>query len=258
MIKKVNYNKELSSHVHWLPNLLTTASLFSAFYAMIITLIGNFDSAATAIFIAMIFDTLDGRVARLTNSVTEFGAQYDSIADVVGFGVAPAILMYQFALYELSRLGWLVTFVYLVCTALRLARFNIKKNIIDKKFFQGLPCPSAAAIIVSCVWLLHKYQIEHNWLLLTVLLGITIWVSILMVSNIGYYSFKDFSFNNKSPYVIGFLNAAIIILVALNPPVVLFIVFFSYSISGSVYTLVKKRQLIRQRKKSGTNSDKIL
>lgn len=248
-MKKNIQNKELILNMQWLPNLLTTASLFATFSAILFAIAGKFDDASITIFIAMIFDTLDGRVARLTNSASDFGAQYDSIADVVSFGVAPAILVYTFALSKMGRIGWLVSFIYLICTALRLARFNTKLEISDKKFFQGLPCPAAAAVLVSLIWLLYKCDLYGyiwvSWLLLL----ICIYVAALMVSNVGYYSFKDMNLKNKSPYMIGFVNSLLIIAVAIEPPLVLFVAFFIYSVSGITYTFIKTKKLKRARKK---------
>ncbi len=246
---KKEAKKEIISNVHWLPNLLTTASLFSAFYSIMAALDGFYEVACVTIFIAMIFDTLDGRVARMTKSVSDFGAQYDSLADVVSFGVAPAALAYIWALKDFGRFGWLAAFIYLACTALRLARFNAKANVSDKKFFQGLPCPSAAAVVTSLIWVSCKYGFNNIVIIELSLLFICMSVAGLMVSNIGYYSFKDIDLKGKSPYIIGFLNTLLLIAVAIDPPLVLFVVFFIYSLSGLMFTLYKKSVLKRNRRK---------
>ena len=150
-MKKLKTKKELKVGIYLLPNILTTASIFFAFYAIVNALQNHFETASISIFIAMIFDTLDGRVARLTGSSSEFGAEYDSLADMVSFGVAPALLVYLWSLSSLDRLGWLASFIYVACTALRLARFNTKQVTSDKQYFQGLPCPAAAAVLTSMV-----------------------------------------------------------------------------------------------------------
>ena len=247
-MKKEYRRKEIISNVHWLPNLLTTASIFSAFYSIMAAIEGFFEVACLAIFIAMIFDTLDGRVARLTKSASSFGAQYDSLADVVSFGVAPAALCYIWALKDFGRFGWLVSFTYLACTALRLARFNAKVNITDKKFFQGLPCPSAAAVVTSLVWTSCKYGFVDMMIIKLCLLFICMGVAGLMVSNVGYYSFKDIDLKGRSPYMIGFLNTLVLIAVFIDPPVMLFTVFFIYSLSGLIFTLHKKKILKKKRR----------
>lgn len=234
--------KELLHSIYWIPNLLTTASLLLAFYAIMSAINGSYELAASAVFMSMIFDTLDGRVARLTKSTSSFGAEYDSLADVVSFGVAPALLVYTWSLHSLGRVGWLLAFIHLACTALRLARFNATNDSEsdDKKYFQGLPCPAAAAIIVSFVWASVKYNVDSKGIIAWFLAGHTILGAVLMVSNVKFYSFKQITFSKKTtPYVIGFINILVLIMLAIDPPVVSFIVFLGYALSGILMFLYK-------------------
>ena len=184
--------------IYLLPSVLTTFGMFAGFYSIISSINGDFTIAAISILIAMFWDTLDGRVARLTNTQSAFGAEYDSLADLVSFGLAPALLVYQWTLYELGRFGWLAAFVYLACAALRLARFNTQVGIADKRYFQGLPSPAAAGVIASMIWLkiwtFASFDSDVISLGYYLGAGITILCGLLMVSNIRYYSFKEFSF----------------------------------------------------------------
>ncbi len=175
--------------IYLLPNLFTTGCLFAGFYAIVASMNGRFEAAAIAIFIAMIMDGLDGRVARMTNTQSEFGAEYDSLADMVSFGLAPSLVMFQWALSDLGKLGWLAAFVYTAGTALRLARFNTQVGIADKRYFQGLPSPAAAAVITGLVWVGHDYQVEGQSIAVLALL-LTVTIGVLMVSNVRYNSFK--------------------------------------------------------------------
>lgn len=230
--------------IYLLPNLLTTAALFAGFYAIVAAMKGLFDTAAIAIFIAMVADGLDGRVARLTNTQSSFGAQYDSLSDMAAFGIAPALVLYSWSLYSLGKLGWLAAFVYAAATALRLARFNTQ--VSDKRYFQGLPCPSAAGIVASIIWMGSSYQIDGTTVAIPLAL-MTIIVASFMVSTIRYSSFKSVDFKGKVPFITVVLAVFIITGIALEPPEILFVVFFIYVISGPIITLWQLRKMRKQR-----------
>ncbi len=221
--------------IYLLPNLLTTAGLFSGFYAVIASMNGHFTDAAIAIFIAMIFDGLDGRVARVTNTQSEFGAEYDSMADMVSFGVAPALVAYNWGFTELGKLGWLAAFIFVAGAALRLARFNTQVGIADARFFQGLASPAAAGVVASFVWVAQEYALDvHN--LSWVIAGITSICGLLMVSNFKYNSFKEVNWSGKVPFVALLIVMLIFVVVATEPALVLFIVFALYALAGPVNT----------------------
>lgn len=221
--------------IYLLPNLLTTAGLFSGFYAVVMSMNNHFESAAIAIFVAMIFDGLDGRVARMTNTQSDFGAEYDSMADMVSFGMAPALVAYNFGLAELGKIGWLAAFVYVACAALRLARFNTQIGIADNRFFQGLASPAAAALVAGMVWVGIDYDIDGNeyGIIVAIVTGIS---GLLMVSNFKYNSFKTIDFHGKVPFVAILVVMLIFIVVATAPSLVLFIVFLLYMVAGPVNT----------------------
>lgn len=215
--------------------------MFAGFYSIISSINGDFTIAAISILIAMMWDTLDGRVARLTNTQSAFGAEYDSLADLVSFGLAPALLVYQWTLYELGRFGWLAAFVYLACAALRLARFNTQVGTADKRYFQGLPSPAAAGVIASMIWLkiwtfasFDSDVISMGYYLGA---GITILCGLLMVSNIRYYSFKEFDSKKASFRFLLIVILSLIILVY-KPNIILFTGFFVYLLSGPVITII--------------------
>lgn len=233
--------------IYFLPNLFTTGNLFCGFYSIIASLQDLYIPAATAILIAGIFDVLDGRIARLTKGFSKFGEEYDSLADLVSFGLAPAILIYLWSIESFGRLGWLSCFVFIACGALRLARFNSKNSSAEKKYFQGLPIPMAAFGIATTIFLFHELMLEedHNYfnLILPVVLGV------LMVSNTKYRSFKDLDFKSRRNF--GFLVFLIftIITVAYNPGVMMFVVMICYAVSGPVFYLFEsKKQKLRQKK----------
>lgn len=230
--------------IYLLPNLLTTAALFAGFYSVVAAMKGYFDTAAIAIFIAMIADGLDGRVARLTNTQSAFGAQYDSLSDMVAFGVAPALVIYSWSTVHLGKLGWLAAFIYTAATALRLARFNTQ--VVDKNYFQGLPCPSAAGIIASLVWMGFTYDVGGKAIAIPIAI-LTILVASLMVSSIRYTSFKTIDFKGRVPFVTVVLAVFIIAGIALEPPEVLFTVFILYMISGPTMTLWRLRKVSKHR-----------
>ena len=231
-----------AKHIYVLPNLITSAGLFAGFYAIMQARGGNFEAACLAIYVAMIMDILDGRLARLTNTTSEFGSEYDSLADMVSFGVAPALVLYEFVLNELDRFGGLVAFVYIACAALRLARFNVAK-VNDKRFFTGVPSPGAAAMVASVVWVCIDYQISPDSLnvffaILIALLGLA------MVSNIKYRSFKDFDFKDKMPFVGMIVVVLAMAMIYLSPPMAFLAIGFIYIVGGTVmylYTRLKPK-----------------
>ncbi|MGB3725023.1 MAG: CDP-diacylglycerol--serine O-phosphatidyltransferase [Glaciecola sp.] len=221
--------------IYLLPNLLTTAGLFSGFYAVVMSMNGQFEHAAIAIFVAMIFDGLDGRVARITNTQSAFGAEYDSMADMVSFGVAPAIVAYNFGLLELGKVGWLAAFLYVAGAALRLARFNTQVETADKNYFQGLASPAAAAVVAGMVWVCIDYDIKGTdySIIIALITGLS---GLLMVSNFKYNSFKEVDWHGKVPFVALLLIMLVFIVVATAPSLVLFIVFILYTVAGPINT----------------------
>ena len=227
-----NKNKP-KEHFYLLPNLLTTAGLFFGFYAIISSINNQFEHASVAIFIAMIFDGLDGRVARMTNTQSEFGAQYDSMADIVSFGIAPAILTYSFCLSSFGKLGWLACFIFVACAALRLARFNSMLSIFSKNYFQGLPSPAAAALVASMVWVLQSFELENGIISLVVAV-VTVLSGLLMVSNFRYSAFKNLTLLKEQPFVSLLIAVFLFVVIAARPAEVLFITFFIYALSGAV------------------------
>lgn len=241
--------RENSPGIYLLPNLFTTGSLFAAFYSLVASLKNQYETAVIAIFIGMLADGLDGRIARLTNTQTAFGAQYDSLSDMVTFGVAPAILVYSWSLHGLGKIGWLIAFIYTAAVALRLARFNTKVDTADKRYFQGLACPAGAAIISSFVWFCVQNQLDH----LSVLTAfISILISALMVSQIHYYSFKEVDFKGKVPFLYLLFIVAIFVAIAMNPSLILFIGFLGYAFSGPLktfFTLQRRRKQKKELKK---------
>jgi CDP-diacylglycerol--serine O-phosphatidyltransferase len=238
-------DKESHSGIYLLPNLLTTASLFAAFYSLVASMKGQYEAAVIAMLIGMIADGLDGRIARLTNTQSEFGAQYDSLSDMVTFGVAPPILLYNLTLSQLGKVGWLVAFVYTAAVALRLARFNTQLETADKRYFQGLACPPAAAFMASFAWLCY----QNEWLNIAVAIFtavLALITSVLMVSNLRYYSFKEIDFKGKVPFLYILIMIILFVAVAVNPAVVLFLSFSLYALSGPVFTLVHLRKIKKQ------------
>ncbi len=231
--------------IYLLPNLFTIAGLFAGFYAIVTAMEGYFNYAAVAIFVAMIMDFFDGRVARLTNTQSAFGAELDSLSDMVSFGVAPALVIYSWSLEGLGKLGWLAAFLFAAAGALRLARFNTQVLVVDKRYFQGLPIPAAAGVLASMVWLCVDSEILGNVVsLITAALAIII--AILMVSNVRYHSFKEIDLKGRVPFVAILLIVLAFVGISLDPPKVLFLIFFCYALSGpilSVYALHKARSL---------------
>ena len=220
--------------IYLLPNLFTTAALFAGFFAIVQAMNGRFGESAVAILIAMVMDGLDGRVARLTRTQSAFGAEYDSLSDMVSFGVAPALVVYVWALKGLGKLGWLAAFIYCAGAALRLARFNTQLEVGDKRYFQGLPSPAAAALIAGLVWVMHEeYHIKGAdvaW----VAWAVTVFAGLTMVSNLRYYSGKDINLRKSVPFVVVLLIVLAFILVSTDPPRVLFAIFVLYALSAYV------------------------
>lgn len=223
-------------HIYVLPNLITTMNMFSGFLAIVMAIQGNYVFSAYAIVAGAVFDQLDGRVARLTRSMSKFGAEYDSLCDLVSFGVAPAILLFLWALQPFGRIGWLVSFLYTACGALRLARFNVQVNIVEKAYFQGLPIPMAAGIVASSVLAFTDLDIDpkHHW----GLLAMTSLLALVMVSTFRYRSFKDIDLKHRLPFYYVVVGLAVIVLVAIRPEVMLFILFMGYAVLGAVFGIL--------------------
>lgn len=220
--------------VYLLPNMFTTGALFAGFYSIVAAMQHHFGLACVAIFIAMIADTLDGRVARLTNTQSAFGAEYDSLSDMIAFGLSPALLMYTWSLNSLGKVGWICAFFYVACTALRLARFNIQLEQADKRFFLGLPCPAAAAVLVGGVWFLLENTTFMGKNIAIPMAVLTVIVGALEVSNIKYYSFKVLDFKSHVPFTALVFAVLIVMLIALDPAQVLFYAFTAYLVLGPI------------------------
>ena len=245
--------------IYVLPNLFTLAALFGGFYAIVMAMNGQFAQAATGIFAAMVLDSLDGRVARMTHTQSAFGEQMDSLSDMVSFGAAPALVAYMWALQPLGKAGWFAAFVYCACAALRLARFNVNTGVVDKRYFQGLPSPAAAALVAGFIWLtstmieaqrevpLFRALIsalggtrvargDFSWLLF----AITLFAGLTMVTNTPYYSFKDLRGRRSVPFVMLVLAALLIAVISIEPATMLFLVFVGYALSGYVVYVWRK------------------
>jgi CDP-diacylglycerol--serine O-phosphatidyltransferase len=228
--------------IYLLPNLFTTASLFAGFFSIVQAMNQRYDISAVAIFVAMVLDGLDGRVARLTRTQSEFGAQYDSLSDMVSFGAAPALVIYEWALKGLGRVGWIAAFVYCAGAALRLARFNVNIEVVDKRFFQGLPSPAAAALVAGFVWLVQDNKIPlDEYRLPWVAAFVALYTGLTMVSNVPFYSFKDINFRRAVPFWAILLVVLAFVLVSFDPPIVLFVLFCAYGLSGYVLWLYRLR-----------------
>lgn len=232
--------------IYILPNLFTTAALFAGFFAIVQAMNGNFDQAAVAIFVAMVMDGLDGRVARMTRTQSAFGAEYDSLSDMVSFGVAPALVVYVWALKGMGKLGWIAAFVYCAGAALRLARFNTQLEVADKRYFQGLPSPAAAALLAGLVWVMHDHHISGEsvrWLVWFA----TLFAGLTMVSNLRYYSGKDINLRRSVPFMALLLLVLFFILISLDPPQVLCGLFILYALSGYVLALWNLRKPLEKK-----------
>ncbi|RRD57483.1 CDP-diacylglycerol--serine O-phosphatidyltransferase [Comamonadaceae bacterium OH2545_COT-014] len=239
--------------IYALPNMITLAALFGGFYAVVMAMNGRFDLATTGIFAAMVLDSLDGRVARMTRTQSAFGEQMDSLSDMVSFGAAPALVAYEWALHPLGRWGWIAAFVYCACAALRLARFNVNTGVVDKRYFQGLPSPAAAALVAGFIWLTSAMLLQHRDVpifralmslfggtpleqgdLSWVLFAITLFAGLTMVTNTPYYSFKDLGGRRSVPFAVLVLAALLIAVISVEPATMLFLVFVGYALSGYV------------------------
>ena len=228
--------------IYILPNLFTTGVLFGGFYAIVQAMNTRYEHAAVAIFVAMVLDGLDGRVARLTRTQSEFGAEYDSLADVVAFGAAPALVMYEWALRPLGRLGWIVAFAYCAATALRLARFNVNTEVVDKRYFQGLPSPAAAALVAGFVWIVDNFDLQRTEWLFGLAAAVTLFAAVTMVTSVPFYSFKDINFRRSVPFWAVLVIVLGLMFVSVSPPVVLFALFVAYALSGYVLWVWKFRK----------------
>jgi len=221
--------------IYILPNLFTLAALFGGFYAVVMAMNGRFEQAAYGVFCAMVLDSLDGRVARMTNTQSTFGEQMDSLSDMVSFGAAPALIAYEWALKGLGKPGWIAAFVYCSCAALRLARFNTNLAVVDKRFFQGLPSPAAAALVMGFIWLIDNQGFqggaEGPWLA-WVMFGFTLYAGLTMVTNVPFYSFKDVSFRHSVPFIVIVAIALGIAVINIHLPGALFGLFMVYGLSG--------------------------
>lgn len=219
--------------IYVLPNLFTLAALFGGFYSIVMAIQGRFDLAALGVFCAMVLDSLDGRVARLTNTQSAFGEQMDSLADMVSFGAAPALIAYVWALKDLGRWGWFAAFVYCACAALRLARFNVNTGVVNKRYFQGLPSPAAAALVAGFIGLLTDRGVQGAsvaWPMFAVCL----YAGLTMVTNVPFYSFKDVSMKKSVPFAVIVMIALGIAIINIDPPIVVFGIFVLYGLSGYI------------------------
>lgn len=249
-------NKRRSRGIYLLPNLFTTSALLAGFYSIVCAHNGDYRASGIAILIAMIMDGFDGRVARMTNTATAFGAEYDSLADMISFGMAPAFLMYSWSLSSLSeayfgQLGWVIAFVYTACCGLRLARFNVAVGTADKRFFQGLASPAAAAILASFVWVMTGFGISGSDLVVIVSI-LTLSSGVAMVSTLTYYSFKDLGDNRRIPFAMLLALLLLFVVTAVDPPKMILIAAVIYGLSGPIYYLFR---LYRKRSRLGKSFD---
>ncbi len=245
--------------IYVLPNSFTLAALFGGFYAIVMAMNGRFEAAAVGVFCAMVLDSLDGRVARMTHTQSAFGEQMDSLSDMVSFGAAPALIAYEWALRPLGRWGWIAAFVYCSCAALRLARFNVNTGVVDKRYFQGMPSPAAAALVAGFIWLTSALLVSHRDVpifgevialfgghatsrddLSWIMFAITLFAGLTMVTNIPYYSFKDAGAAKSVPFISLVVVVLVLALVSIEPATMLFLIFLVYSLSGYVIYLWRR------------------
>lgn len=240
--------------VFLLPNIITTGALFCGFYAVIAGMQHDFYAGSVAIFVAMVLDGMDGRIARLTNTTSAFGAEYDSMADMVSFGVAPALLLFNWALADIGKLGWVAAFIYTACAALRLARFNAQLGSADNRYFTGLASPAAAALVAGSVWIGQYLEIDALAAPLALIHAVVlVLLGFLMISNLPYYSFKSFNLEARVPFARVLLFLALLGLVALNPPIVLWLLFFAYALSGPMQHL--RRNVVQASDETGDSHE---
>lgn len=244
-LTEIGKRRAVRKDIYFLPSMFTTASLFAGFYAIVKAMNGNFEAAVIALFIAMVLDGIDGRVARWTHTESEFGAQYDSIVDMVSFGLAPSLIMYQWALSGMGKMGWLAAFVYSAGAGMRLARFNARDDSEDKHNFCGLPSPAAAALVAGFIWVLDSRGFPGKEISIIGLI-VTVAAGVLMVSNVRYRSFKDFNARKRIPFMAMLIIPLVFVLIYLDPPQVLFGAALIYGMSGPVLAVYDK---IRRKKK---------
>jgi len=237
--------------IYLLPNILTTANLFCGFYGILASMQGGYELSAVLLVVAMILDSLDGRIARMTNTMSKFGAEFDSLADLVTFGVAPAILTYSWALSAYGKWGWMVAFLFVVCGALRLARFNIQIGIIESRVFNGLPIPGAASVIATGIMLYFYLGGQGKYHDFSILMT-TVALALLMVSNTKYYSFKDLNFFSRKPFMSFVLIVIVLIIVAAEPQITLFTFSVGYSLSGPFWWLIRLCRTTAKEKQEGS------
>lgn len=240
---------KMKKGIYVLPNLFTTASLFCGFYAIIASMNQDFLHSAIAVLIALVLDGLDGRMARMTNTTSKFGMEYDSLSDLVAFGVAPAILAYNWSLAPYGKWGWLVSFLFAACGALRLARFNVQVNVIDKSLFNGLPIPAAAIALASTILLFNFLGVTGKFTHKSILFGMVV-LALLMVSSVKYYSFKDMNYFLKKPFISVVLILGILIIAIAEPQISIFTFAFGYAISGplwTIYRIVTRKKLEKEK-----------
>lgn len=229
--------------IYVLPNAVTLSALFAGFYAIVMAMNGKFEHAALGIFAAAVLDSLDGRVARMTNTQSAFGEQMDSLCDMVSFGLAPALIAYEWALKSMGKLGWTVAFIYCAAAALRLARFNTNIAVVDKRFFQGLPSPAAAALVIGYIYVMTDAGLipdEQSAWMAWVMLAVTAWAGLTMVTNLPFYSFKVVGGRRSVPFAVLVALALGIALINIHPPMVLFLIFCAYGISGYVLYAIRR------------------
>lgn len=231
--------------IYLLPNLLTTGAMFGGFYAILAAMNGNYHQAAIAIFVAMFFDGLDGQVARLTNTQSAFGVQYDSLSDMVSFGVAPAVVSFSWMLHSLGKVGWAAAFIYASCAALRLARFNTQVDVVDKRYFIGLASPAAASLVAGLVWIGHDTPVSTPAAVLAAI--ITSAAGLLMVSNLRYKSLKGLNLKGRVPFVAILAVVMLVVVISIDPPAVLLLLAITYALSAPVFWVLRKSRKRKQR-----------
>lgn len=240
--RKTLFNPDVKRRgIYILPNLFTTGALFAGFYAIVQAMNGAYEQAAVAVFVAMVLDGLDGRVARMTKTQSAFGAEYDSLADMVSFGAAPALIVYEWALRGMGKFGWMAAFLYCAGAALRLARFNTTLEVVDKRYFQGLPSPAAAALVAGFIWVMGDLGVagpDVAWLAAP----ITIFAGVTMVTSVKFYSFKDINLRKSVPFVVVAAFALALALISSYPPGWLFGFFLVYALSGYVLAVLPGRK----------------
>ena len=233
-----------------LPNLLTTGALFAGFYSIVAAINDRFEAAAISVLIAMLLDGMDGRIARLTNTQSDFGAQYDSLSDMVSFGLAPALIIYQWTLFQLGNIGWLAAFLYSAATGLRLSRFNTQASSADKRFFQGLPSPAAAAFVSSYVWFGESFAVSGETFSLWIAAFVIVGTALLMISNVRYRSFKELDLKGRVSFIRASAIVGVFALISIQPESVLLLIFVTYVVSGLAETSLSrhKKRLQRERR----------